>query len=67
MQQTEHENSIIYPSNLQKHKFNSEQQDQNVTKSRTLLRPPTVRPSSARPAAPKMKGKTDLILNEEIR
>ncbi|KAF7397737.1 hypothetical protein HZH68_008959 [Vespula germanica] len=65
LQQTEHENSIILASNIQKHKFNNEQ-EQNMTKSRTLLRPPTVRPSSARPAAPKMKGKTDMILNEEI-
>ncbi|XP_047356001.1 TRAF3-interacting protein 1 [Vespa velutina] len=65
LQQAEHDNSIIHASNLQKHKFNSEQ-EQNMIKSRTLLRPPTARPSSARPAAPKMKGKTDLILNEEI-
>ncbi|XP_035729411.1 TRAF3-interacting protein 1-like [Vespa mandarinia] len=65
LQQAEHDNSIIHGSNLHKHKFNSEQ-EQNMIKLRTLLRPPTARPSSARPAAPKMKGKTDLILNEEI-
>ncbi|KAI4486916.1 hypothetical protein M0802_012235 [Mischocyttarus mexicanus] len=64
-QLTEFENSISHASNLQKHKFNSEQEP-STSKSRTFLRPPTARPSSARPAAPKMKGKIDLIPNEEI-
>ncbi|XP_014597926.1 PREDICTED: TRAF3-interacting protein 1 [Polistes canadensis] len=64
-QLTELENSISHASNLQKNKFNSEQEP-STSKSRTFLRPPTARPSSARPAAPKMKGKTDLIPNEEI-
>ncbi|XP_054010526.1 TRAF3-interacting protein 1 [Hylaeus anthracinus] len=33
---------------------------------RTSLRPPSARPISARPAAPRIRGKQELIINEEI-
>ncbi|CAK9807853.1 TRAF3-interacting protein 1 [Anthophora plagiata] len=39
---------------------------QSNSKSRTSLRPPTSRPISARPAAPRIRGKAELIVNEEI-
>ena len=37
-----------------------------VVRPRTSLRPPSARPPSARPAAPRMRTKTDFIINEEI-
>lgn len=39
---------------------------QSTSKPRTFLRPSSSRPISARPAAPKIRGKTELIVNEEI-
>ncbi|XP_046592212.1 TRAF3-interacting protein 1 isoform X2 [Neodiprion lecontei] len=37
-----------------------------VVRSKTSLRPPSARPMSARPAAPRMRSKTEFILNEDI-
>ncbi|XP_018301770.1 TRAF3-interacting protein 1 isoform X2 [Mycetomoellerius zeteki] len=34
---------------------------------KTSLRPPSARPISARPAAPRMRAKTEMIVNEEIQ
>ncbi|PBC34445.1 TRAF3-interacting protein [Apis cerana cerana] len=39
---------------------------QSTSRPRTFLRPSSSRPISARPAAPKIRGKTELIVNEEI-
>ncbi|XP_050486524.1 TRAF3-interacting protein 1 [Bombus huntii] len=50
--------------------FQSENNDASIPRSnsrpRTSLRPPTARPISARPAAPRIRGKAELIVNEEI-
>ncbi|XP_071869088.1 intraflagellar transport 54 [Bombus fervidus] len=50
--------------------FQSENNDASVPRSnsrpRTSLRPPTARPISARPAAPRIRGKAELMVNEEI-
>ncbi|KAM0736071.1 TRAF3-interacting protein 1 [Formica fusca] len=40
---------------------------QSNTRPKTSLRPPSARPISARPAAPRMRTKTDFIVNEEIQ
>ncbi|XP_046617376.1 TRAF3-interacting protein 1 isoform X1 [Neodiprion virginianus] len=37
-----------------------------VVRPKTSLRPPSARPMSARPAAPRMRSKTEFILNEDI-
>ncbi|XP_076480369.1 intraflagellar transport 54 isoform X2 [Bombus vancouverensis nearcticus] len=42
------------------------QSENNDARPRTSLRPPTARPISARPAAPRIRGKAELIVNEEI-
>ncbi|KAK9297934.1 hypothetical protein QLX08_008472 [Tetragonisca angustula] len=51
-------------------KLQSENNDASIPQSnsrpKTSLRPPTARPISARPAAPRIRGKTELIVNEEI-
>ncbi|XP_017755580.1 PREDICTED: TRAF3-interacting protein 1 [Eufriesea mexicana] len=51
-------------------KFQLENNDTSISQSnsrpRTSLRPPTSRPISARPAAPRIRGKVELIVNEEI-
>ncbi|KOX76002.1 TRAF3-interacting protein 1 [Melipona quadrifasciata] len=51
-------------------KLQSENNDASIPQSnsrpKTSLRPPTARPISARPAAPKIRGKAELIVNEEI-
>ncbi|XP_012340195.1 TRAF3-interacting protein 1 [Apis florea] len=51
-------------------RIQSENKDASISQStsrpRTSLRPPSSRPISARPAAPKIRGKTELIINEEI-
>ncbi|XP_076164387.1 intraflagellar transport 54 [Ptiloglossa arizonensis] len=39
---------------------------QSNSRPRTSLRPPSARPISARPAAPRIRGKPELIINEEI-
>ncbi|XP_072750626.1 uncharacterized protein Ift54 isoform X3 [Anoplolepis gracilipes] len=40
---------------------------QSNARPKTSLRPPSARPISARPAAPRMRAKTDFIVNEEIQ
>ncbi|XP_018401546.1 PREDICTED: TRAF3-interacting protein 1 [Cyphomyrmex costatus] len=40
---------------------------QTNARPRTSLRPPSARPISARPAAPRMRAKTEIIVNEEIQ
>lgn len=40
---------------------------QSNARPRTSLRPPSARPISARPAAPRMRAKTEMIVNEEIQ
>ncbi|EFN74100.1 TRAF3-interacting protein 1 [Camponotus floridanus] len=40
---------------------------QSNERPKTSLRPPSARPISARPAAPRIRAKTDLIINEEIQ
>jgi len=40
---------------------------QSNARPKTSLRPPSARPISARPAAPRMRAKTDMIVNEEIQ
>ncbi|CAL7948477.1 unnamed protein product [Xylocopa violacea] len=51
-------------------KFQSENNDASISQSndrpRTSLRPPSARPVSARPAAPRIRGKAELMINEEI-
>ncbi|XP_043516386.1 TRAF3-interacting protein 1 isoform X2 [Frieseomelitta varia] len=42
------------------------QSENNDARPKTSLRPPTARPISARPAAPRIRGKAELIVNEEI-
>ncbi|KAL6267593.1 hypothetical protein P5V15_000667 [Pogonomyrmex californicus] len=37
------------------------------SRPKTSLRPPSARPISARPAAPRMRAKTEMIVNEEIQ
>ncbi|KZC06478.1 PREDICTED: TRAF3-interacting protein 1 [Dufourea novaeangliae] len=39
---------------------------QSNNRPKTSLRPPSARPISARPAAPRLRGKPELIVNEEI-
>ncbi|KAG5326915.1 MIPT3 protein, partial [Acromyrmex heyeri] len=40
---------------------------QPIARPKTSLRPPSARPISARPAAPRMRAKTEMIINEEIQ
>lgn len=40
---------------------------QSNARPKTSLRPPSARPISARPAAPRMRAKTEIIVNEEIQ
>ncbi|XP_077261074.1 intraflagellar transport 54 isoform X2 [Temnothorax americanus] len=40
---------------------------QSDARPKTSLRPPSARPISARPAAPRMRAKTEMIVNEEIQ
>ncbi|GAB1862952.1 TRAF3-interacting protein 1 [Camponotus japonicus] len=40
---------------------------QSNERPKTSLRPPSARPISARPAAPRIRAKTDFIINEEIQ
>ncbi|XP_070171928.1 TRAF3-interacting protein 1 isoform X2 [Polyergus mexicanus] len=40
---------------------------QSNARPKTSLRPPSARPISVRPAAPRMRAKTDFIVNEEIQ
>ncbi|XP_011863655.1 PREDICTED: TRAF3-interacting protein 1 [Vollenhovia emeryi] len=40
---------------------------QSNARPKTSLRPPSARPISARPAAPRMRAKTEAIVNEEIQ
>ncbi|KMQ96605.1 traf3-interacting protein 1 [Lasius niger] len=40
---------------------------QSNARPKTSLRPPSARPISARPAAPRIRAKTDFIVNEEIQ
>ncbi|XP_029167472.1 TRAF3-interacting protein 1 [Nylanderia fulva] len=40
---------------------------QSNVRPKTSLRPPSARPISARPAAPRIRAKTDFIVNEEIQ
>ncbi|XP_018348863.1 PREDICTED: TRAF3-interacting protein 1 [Trachymyrmex septentrionalis] len=40
---------------------------QPIVRPKTSLRPPSARPISARPAAPRMRAKTEMIVNEEIQ
>ncbi|XP_018364881.1 PREDICTED: TRAF3-interacting protein 1 [Trachymyrmex cornetzi] len=40
---------------------------QPIARPKTSLRPPSARPISARPAAPRMRVKTEMIVNEEIQ
>ncbi|XP_076750207.1 intraflagellar transport 54 [Xylocopa sonorina] len=51
-------------------KFQSENNDASISQSndrpKTSLRPPSARPVSARPAAPRIRGKAELMVNEEI-
>ncbi|XP_018047630.1 PREDICTED: TRAF3-interacting protein 1 [Atta colombica] len=40
---------------------------QPIARPKTSLRPPSARPISSRPAAPRMRAKTEIIVNEEIQ
>ncbi|XP_026671079.1 TRAF3-interacting protein 1 isoform X2 [Ceratina calcarata] len=47
--------------------FHSEGSDTSISsRPRTSLRPPSARPISARPAAPRIRGKPEMMVNEEI-
>ncbi|XP_043802784.1 TRAF3-interacting protein 1 [Apis laboriosa] len=68
MQITDNEISVqnIKKSDQSTSEIQRIQSENKDARPRNSLRPPSSRPISARPAAPKIRGKTELIVNEEI-
>ncbi|XP_076637275.1 intraflagellar transport 54 [Colletes latitarsis] len=70
-EKTEYKENEISPQNIEKPDYGTsdvqKSQLENIDmRPKTSLRPPSARPISARPAAPRIRGKPELIINEEI-